>query len=206
MEAGVRIMFRPKATIHVRQGTLQIMGTEVNKVVLAPVSRFLSEYSAASNVHNSSEWGGVWFGPDSTSSELLDTNFIAGSIIRNCEIVNAGFGGSSAAIEMQSAAVSLDHVRIEGSGKNGVDVSGFSDSDLSLKHVDIVGANLHGLTTSRFGGMLTVEYASIRQAGSYGLYLSNHGDVRISESVFSGNGNDQIYSNYGKGYLNMTSR
>ena len=91
IDAGARIMFRPLSAIRVHQGTLQVLGDSGNPVEFTSTSTYLNEYDGNSSIANSTEWGGVWFGPDANSSVLVDTEYIEGSLLRHCRIVNAGF-------------------------------------------------------------------------------------------------------------------
>jgi len=205
-EAGVRIMFRPSATIHVSQGTLQILGTGASPVVLAPTSLFSSEYGDPVVV-DTNQWGGLYFGPDANSTTLLDTEYIDGSLMQHCRIVNAGYDSVlTAAVSMDGSTVLMDNVAVEGSGNDGVYVNGNSGSDMVLKDVTIVGSIRHGLYANYFSALLTLNSLNITGSGNRGAYLNGHGDVRLSESHFSQSGNALLYSNYGTGDLNVSSR
>jgi len=203
-EAGVRIMFRPSASITVRQGTLKVLGTSTATVTFGPTSLFAEEYGDPSVVE-SDRWEGIWFGPETNSTALLETEYIDGSLLRHCQIVNAGYDGAVASVTMESSTVMMDSVLIEGSGSYGVYINQGSGMDMVGKNVAIVGSNSYGLYTNRLSALLTLNLLNITGSSSTGAYLNYHGDVRVVDSYFKGNGGN-FYSSYGKGDLNVTSR
>lgn len=205
-EAGVRIMFPPSATIHVREGTFQVLGTSVNPVVLASTSVFATEYGDP-DIVESDQWGGLYFGPNVNSTTLLDAEYVDGSLLRHCQIINAGFGGVlSAAVEMESSTILMENVDIEDSGSRGVYVTGDSGFDMIMNDVQITGSLGFGLFTNNFKNVLSLGSLNITDSGATGAYLSYHGDVRVTSSTFVGNSDRQLYSRFGVGDLSVSDR
>ena len=206
IDAGARIMFRPLSAIRVHQGTLQVLGTLGNPVEFTSTSTYLNEYDGNSSIANSTEWGGVWFGPDANSSVLVDTEYIEGSLLRHCRIVNAGFDVFEASIEMEETTVLLDHVHVLGSGQHGLSLKQSSASDMVLRHVYIDRSNGDGILSSNSNGPLLLNNVNITRSAQSGADLRSHRDVRITDCQFSSNGDTQVYSNFGSGELTISSR
>lgn len=205
LEAGVHIIFASYSSIRIDEGVLKILGTDEEQVYLTPTSKFTGEYES-NELENSTEWRGIYFGQNAEPSLMSDTNeYISGSIIRKCNLSNAG---STASIHLNGVSVILDGVKIEFSDFS-VNTYGVyfqnSPGPIFANDVHITAANNVGMFIHTPEDRVTLNGLNISMSASYGLYLVHPQDTRIVDSIFDQNNNRQIYSFYGNGDFNMTS-
>lgn len=207
LQAGVRIIFAPKASIRVDQGTLKISGNEDNVVYLGPTKGRAGEHGNAAKIENTTDWGGLFFGPDARNTDLSSAKeYLGGSMIRYCSVE---FGGYSwppkvASIHIVETNVMISGVSVIGMPKYSVDGIRYEMSDSALdmkivvKNVDILEAGGYGITIYRSRGSI-LSNLSVSSCKTGGLYFSSCSNVGISKSVIEGNkspwySTDQVYS------------
>ena len=111
LEAGVSIMFAETAGISVQSGTLQVLGTEESPVHLVSTNLRAGDYFQRA-VDQTSKWGGLIFDSSAQDTQFSeDGDFLAGSTIRHCSLVNGGLTQSSA-LYMESSSILLQDVTI----------------------------------------------------------------------------------------------
>jgi hypothetical protein len=158
---GAHIIFAKYAYICVNQSALKILGDNGNSVYLTPTSA--AKYNDPS-IKNSTIFDGILFGPNSNGTVFGDNmEYVAGSIIRPCEIKYGGYYKSSATIFLDEVSVMLDHIAIIGEW----------------------GRNVHGIYFSRPSGPVFLWGVIISNAGGSGIEvydatrISSFTDVNI---------------------------
>ena len=119
LQAGVRIIFSPKASIRVDQGTLKISGDEDNVVFLGPTKGLAGEHSNAAKIENTTEWGG----PGAQNTDLGSANeYFGGSMIRYCRVEHGGYASPhrEASIHMVETNIMISSVSVVGSRRHQV--------------------------------------------------------------------------------------
>jgi hypothetical protein len=203
-KAGARIMFAPGASIRVDEGTLEVHGTNEAPVLMTSTSRLLGEFGGKV-VPNSTQWGGVWLGPNAKPTVTKSDEYVSGSVLQGCVIQDAGYFTSSAAVYVGHVSVMLDHVSVLDSGSDGVQFLN-TRSAILVKDSIISRSRASGITFGAPSSTSTLQNVVIRDSGSNGLSASRHKDLIISNCRFDRNGRTQILAYGGDGALVVTKR
>ena len=208
-ETGVKIMFHESASLTVRQGEFKALGTAENPIFLTSTDRFISQFGSA-DVANTSQWGGIWFLPDAVDAVVDGTEYVEGSVFRQCIIQNGGYGGRPAALYLDGTSAMLDGVQILKSGYRGIYARN-TEGTIVIKDTTIRQSSYTGLEFYNMDKMIDLKGVAVTGATRQGLYLRYCSNVRVSGSHFSENyayssEGHQVYSQYSQGYLNISSR
>ena len=210
-EAGVRIIFHFSASIVVRQGELKVLGTAQEQVYLTSTNQFVEEYGDPSSIANTSRWRGLWFLPEANDVVTDASEYIDGPILMHCIIKNAGYDSPGrASVYFDGTSIMLDGVQILNSGYRGVYAHNL-DSTLVIKSTLIQKSLQIGLHLKRNNKLTELKDVTVKESTRQGLYIYDCADIRISGSHFSENhvqnsNGHQVYSRYGHGHLNISSR
>ncbi|KAL3790397.1 hypothetical protein ACHAW5_008354 [Stephanodiscus triporus] len=207
--AGAHIIFAEYASIRVDQGALKILGDDRNSVYLTPTSA--AQYN--DTIENSTIFDGILFGPNSNGTVFGDNmEYVAGSIIRHCEVKYGGYYKSSATIRLDEVSVMLDHVTIIGQWGRSVDGILFirPSGPVFLRSVNISNAGGSGIVVSEAKRISSFADVNIHGCYREGLVIRYSKEAVIVRSTFDGNGessevNSQVYSYGGTGDFNVTS-
>jgi hypothetical protein len=189
IEAGAQITFSPGTSIQVHQGTLKVFGTQMKPVILT------SEIG--------SSWTGVWFGSDSTSTQLSADTYVDGPLLRECTIKNA-----ASAVSMEQVSVLLDGVRIQDVGSSAITLFGTQARAL-LKNLAIYGtiqAHNYGIILSNVASSVTLQNVSISNSTGFGLYVYSCNAVFVKACAFQRSSYGHILYSGGSGELAVSAR
>jgi hypothetical protein len=190
--AGVHITFAKYASIRVDQGTLKIMGQDGNSVLLTPTNAV--EYDDTS-IEKSFVFEGISFGPDSNGTlHGGNMEYIEGSIIRHCEVINGGYYQSSASLRLDGVSVMLDHVVIIGDWTRNVDGVYISrpSGPVVLRGVNVSGAGGSGVKVYDAGSTSSFIDVNIHGCHKTGLVIANSREIVITRSTFDGNSESHV--------------
>jgi len=195
LEAGVRIMFAPYASIRVDQGMLKVLGDIDNPVLLAPTQDLLAEYGDAS-IESSSLFDGIYFGANSNPTVLGGGNtYVSGSVIRHCVLEYGGYFSKTASIYLDRVSVALDQVTILGKwdrSVTGVYINRPLDPVL-LRGVNVTNAGSYGVYVYFPTSTTEIVDTAIEGSRNYGLYLNQVKETNVVRS--SVHNNDESNSN-----------
>lgn len=206
LEAGVRIMFAPEASLRVDQGLLRVLGSETNPVELSSTDWLALEYGDSS-IPVSSEWGGVYFGPSATGASFTSGVYAHGAILQGCTIVDAGFLADTTAVMLQGVHVNgtnerfnsgigiefknaaaglvlLDDVQVEHSAGIGIQFY-HPAADVELHAVSVSHAADIGLNSYR--GSILLDMVNVTNCSKEGVKLHEPLHVSIADSYFKSN-------------------
>ena len=205
LEAGVRVMFAPYASIRVDQGVLKVLGDLDNPVLLAPIEGLAAEYGDAS-IESDTVFDGIYFGPGSNGTVLGGGNtYVDGSIIRHCTVQFGGYFENIASIYFDRVSVALDQVSILGKWDRSVHGIYFNRpvGPVFLCGVNVTNAGNYGVYVYYPASETYIVDAVIQGSRNYGLYMYYSKETRILRSSFHENDESnyysrQVYSNGGK--------
>jgi hypothetical protein len=190
IEAGAQIVFSHGTSIQVHEGTLKVVGTRVNPVILT--------------AEIGSSWEGIWFGRHSISTQLTADSYVGGPLLRECEIRKV----SSRAVFMEQVSVLLDGVSIQDCGSSAITLFE-TQSRALLKNVEIYGTmqeQSYGIRLVRAASSVTLRNVSVSNSTESGLEGDSCSDVFVDMCAFQSSRHAHIRYSAGSGELVVLAR